>query len=462
MVKNMDNLYGILQIDDKARSIEIKKAYIKMLRQYPPEKSPEQFKKIREAYEILVDPILKAEYNAFMNYKDKIEEYRKKGNYALEKKQYRRSILYYKKILLIEPKITFAKNKLGLAFFYNNQYEEAIIQFRELIQLNPKNSIFYNNLAYVYKEQKKYDVAEELLLKSYELDETNEKTVLVLGDIYIVTEKYHKGIEFLNKCINKSDSDCFRQIMYYLKVLNIYIHINNIASIEKTLKCIKNIVPDEERIKEYIVWKLYKIAEKLLEKNNYALGNKICEVSITIDEQNQKFVKLYNKFQKLLKVSNYIKLLIDDKRVMEALKKPILYYLHWDEYNEKDFIIKKEKNIQEIRESIESNFLDVITSVDILKKEYIILYNYKRELYEQAYNMAEENKQNSEIPTEVRDIFSESIDIDEDWPTLYNDSINIKRKYSLKKRYFKILLICIIIFAVLGTIVYKFHLFKKI
>ena len=246
----MDNLYDILQIDDKVRSIEIKKAYIKMLRQYPPEKSPEQFKKIREAYEILVDPLLKAEYDAFINYKDKIEEYRKKGNNALEKKQYRRAILYYKKILLIEPKITFAKNKLGLAFFYSKQYEEAIIQFRELIQINPKNSIFYNNLAYVYKEQKKYDVAEELLLKSYELDDTNENTVLVLGDIYIATGEYHKGIEFLNRCIEESSCDCFRQIMYYLKILNMYIAINNTQMVEETLKCIKNIVIDEERIKE--------------------------------------------------------------------------------------------------------------------------------------------------------------------------------------------------------------------
>lgn len=461
-MKDMDNLYDILQIDDKARSIEIKKAYIKMLRQYPPEKSPEQFKRIREAYEILVDPILKAEYDAFINYKDKIEEYRKKGNNALEKKQYRRAILYYKKILLIEPKITFAKNKLGLAFFYNKQYEEAIIQFRELIQINPKNSIFYNNLAYVYKEQKKYDVAEELLLKSYELDETNEKTVLVLGDIYIATGEYHKGIEFLNKCIEESSDDCFRQIMYYLKILNMYIDTNNTEMIEKTLKCIENIVPDEDRIKEYILWKLYRNAEELLEKNNYEIGNKICKTSIAIDDKNKKFIKLNNKFENLLKVSHHIKLLIDDKRVMEALKKPILYYLHWDEDNEKDFILKKEKNINEIRESIENDFLGVISSIDILKKEYIILYNYKKELYEQAYSMAEENKQNSEIPIEVRDIFSEAIDIDEDWPILYHDSINSVRRGSLKKRYYKILLIFMIIFAILGTIMYKFHLFKKI
>ncbi|EGO87354.1 hypothetical protein CBCST_12482 [Clostridium botulinum C str. Stockholm] len=44
-----------------------------------------RIQKIREAYEILIDPILKAEYNAFINHKDNINEYRKKGNNALDK-----------------------------------------------------------------------------------------------------------------------------------------------------------------------------------------------------------------------------------------------------------------------------------------------------------------------------------------------------------------------------------------
>lgn len=40
----MENLYEILQIDNEVDEKEIKKAYIKMLRKYPPEKSPEEFK----------------------------------------------------------------------------------------------------------------------------------------------------------------------------------------------------------------------------------------------------------------------------------------------------------------------------------------------------------------------------------------------------------------------------------
>nr|WP_307905819.1 tetratricopeptide repeat protein [Clostridium botulinum] len=251
--------------------------------------------------------------------------------------------MYYKKILLIEPKLTFAKNKLGLVFFYDKQYEEAIIQFRELIQLNPHNSIFYNNLAYVYKEQRKYDLAEELLLKSYNIDSTNEKTVLALVDIYIVLGNYEKGMKFINKCIEENESDTFKEIMYYLKLIRIYVNINNINMVVEIFNKVKNIILDEEKVKEYVVWKLQKIAEELLKDSNYELGYNICEKLLQIDSKNEKILNLYNKFNEILKVQDLLKELSRDERVMECLKKPIIYYLHWNVNNEKEFNKKKKK-----------------------------------------------------------------------------------------------------------------------
>ena len=49
----MDTYYKILGITPEASQTEIKKAYFKMIRQYSPESDPEQFQKIREAYEYL-------------------------------------------------------------------------------------------------------------------------------------------------------------------------------------------------------------------------------------------------------------------------------------------------------------------------------------------------------------------------------------------------------------------------
>lgn len=43
--------YRILKISQKASPEEIKKAYFRLVRKYPPEKEPEKFKTIRQAYE---------------------------------------------------------------------------------------------------------------------------------------------------------------------------------------------------------------------------------------------------------------------------------------------------------------------------------------------------------------------------------------------------------------------------
>lgn len=49
----MDTYYHILGLEPGASQAEIKKAYFRMVRQHSPESDPEQFQKIREAYEQL-------------------------------------------------------------------------------------------------------------------------------------------------------------------------------------------------------------------------------------------------------------------------------------------------------------------------------------------------------------------------------------------------------------------------
>jgi len=70
----MKTLYGILKINKNANQKEIKKAYILMVKKYPPEKSPEMFKEIRRAYDILIDPKSREEYDALLQLIDESEK----------------------------------------------------------------------------------------------------------------------------------------------------------------------------------------------------------------------------------------------------------------------------------------------------------------------------------------------------------------------------------------------------
>lgn len=55
--QSMENYYKILNTRANASQLTIKKKYIEMVKQYPPETHPEEFQKIRQAYETLRDPV---------------------------------------------------------------------------------------------------------------------------------------------------------------------------------------------------------------------------------------------------------------------------------------------------------------------------------------------------------------------------------------------------------------------
>ena len=52
----MKNLYEVLNINKNSSEKEIKDRYMTLVRKYPPEKEPQKFAEIREAYEILCNP----------------------------------------------------------------------------------------------------------------------------------------------------------------------------------------------------------------------------------------------------------------------------------------------------------------------------------------------------------------------------------------------------------------------
>lgn len=58
--------YELLDLDRRASDKEIKKAYFAKVREYPPEREPEQFKRIRSAYDMLRTPEAKAATDLFL------------------------------------------------------------------------------------------------------------------------------------------------------------------------------------------------------------------------------------------------------------------------------------------------------------------------------------------------------------------------------------------------------------
>lgn len=70
----VENYYKSLGLRANATQEAIKQKYIEMLRLFPPESYPEEFQRIRRAYETLRDPVKRSEYDLMRKYGGRIEK----------------------------------------------------------------------------------------------------------------------------------------------------------------------------------------------------------------------------------------------------------------------------------------------------------------------------------------------------------------------------------------------------
>jgi curved DNA-binding protein CbpA len=56
-----DDPYRVLGVDSRATADDVRQAYFRLVRRYPPEAHPDKFKAVRAAYETLRSPLRRAE-----------------------------------------------------------------------------------------------------------------------------------------------------------------------------------------------------------------------------------------------------------------------------------------------------------------------------------------------------------------------------------------------------------------
>jgi preprotein translocase subunit Sec63 len=60
MTVNINNAYEILGSHPGASLDDFRKAYLSLVRQYPPDREPEKFREVHAAYQLVIDPMEQA------------------------------------------------------------------------------------------------------------------------------------------------------------------------------------------------------------------------------------------------------------------------------------------------------------------------------------------------------------------------------------------------------------------
>lgn len=252
----MESYYNLLNIGEDASQEEIKKAYAKLIRRFHPEKDAENFKKIREAYEILSDPDKRKEYDFQIKYGDEYLNHLQDAEYLIEVGEYEGAREILKRLALIKPEDEGIWRILTDTYIKENDFNGAIEVLEKALKYNSKSALLLFLAGLYYKEIKNYARAESYFKKALEI----EKDYIIyegLFYLYLNSEKYKEAENIIEEMENELVND-IEKIQYNILAIKhkILMSMDIYDCQRDTEKFINNIVDicsSNEEVKKFTV-----------------------------------------------------------------------------------------------------------------------------------------------------------------------------------------------------------------
>ena len=151
--------YETLGIQKDASRNDVKRAYFTLVKKYPPEKNPEEFKRIRKAYEILYDDSERSVYDGVINLPEEYADIYNAGCIALKKDYYDDVIGELKAATEERPDLYALSELLGRIYIENDNSGSAVKIFERLVSIQPENAGYRAKLAESYLKRGFYKKA---------------------------------------------------------------------------------------------------------------------------------------------------------------------------------------------------------------------------------------------------------------------------------------------------------------
>ncbi|MCU1282199.1 MAG: hypothetical protein JWM53_5745, partial [bacterium] len=193
MTNAAHNFYEVLGIDHAADERAIKKAYFALVRKFPPETHPEDFKRIREAYEVLANPQSRADYDAvneYDRYGAEVSAHLKAGTEAMEHADWPTAQSELIAVLEQQPQLHFARDLLGMAYLNAHRPADAMREFTRLTTEQPTNAVYHLHKGYAHYAQNQYAPALDCYREARKLDATDTRSLVATADCLVAQKQY--------------------------------------------------------------------------------------------------------------------------------------------------------------------------------------------------------------------------------------------------------------------------------
>jgi len=239
--------YVRLKIGPTASQETIKAAFFSMVREYTPQRFPDEYKLIREAYDILKNPITRDDYDSRLRFGPEIESLNHQLDQAMDGKSWSKAEAVLKKLINFQPKSSLLRKRLGQVYRKLEKNSLALEAFKKAIELNPDDSSHLVDLAHVYRDMKSFSEAEHYYKQAVLLDETNTEAIRELAFMYwVYADRKMDAVKELEKAIDSDGVLDFQDFFYIFDLLRMHLLGNEIIQMQKRLNQLSAIINQDD------------------------------------------------------------------------------------------------------------------------------------------------------------------------------------------------------------------------
>lgn len=285
-----EDLYRRLGLTHDATPESIRRGYRALLRRYPPERFPEEFKRIREAYETLSDPQSREDYDARPD--PIIAAPLERGMEALRNDEYEAAENAFKQVLLHAPEMGYVRNLLGLALLYQEKAEKALEQFERVLARPDASATWFGNAGHAYLRLERFVEARQAFESAIARANDNPVGYVTgLADALCAVKRFNEAAQVLDRWIHDDGVVDFQDLDYFVKLLEVHLRAGRAELVRETLLQMRSIASDEEQAR-LLAFKVGLLACGLVRQGRFDYAHALTALSCELQPEDGDYSAL--------------------------------------------------------------------------------------------------------------------------------------------------------------------------
>jgi len=373
--------YDVLGISEDASQSDIKAAFGRQVREHPPEQDPEGYKLVREAYDVLSNPVSRREYDNMSTFGDEIEQLKEEAEQLLNRRtpDVDGAIRKLKKAVVLGPEIGLLRNQLGNCYLQNEQPERALRQFEKAIDINSENAAYKLNRGHALRDAGRLNQAEHAFRTVWEANEGDYAAARALAGVLFDQEDVEGAHEVLDIAIWADDKLDFEDFFCYYDKLQLYLLKGNTEALEEELETVKKL-PETPEDRKFAAYMLARTGYQLYDLKVFELAQRFTDVALQLNPHDPELQDMADHVQELSGLEQSLKEIIDSSSIHDVVKHVMAVF-----YEQAVGAVSETEAGEEIDEILSG--LDNIMRIDPPNKEIKSSLRRIRSQYPEAYKL---------------------------------------------------------------------------